>query len=434
MPRVHRSWLIAVVIAAIAARAGMIAWRNGELTQDRDAYLGLAAGVAEGRGFSSPGSTTPTAYRPPLYPLLLAAGPQSQMAAWVGLLNILSGMGTVGLTFALARRLGLHERVGLATASLVAIDPLLVRYASQPMTESVCALLVTAWLWQIVRLQQEPSRGAAFSTGVLFGLAALCRPTLWAAGGLVAGWWLWRMRASRMVNSAVPVRGFAIGSTAVAGCLLVVLPWVFRNQLQMGQSILTTTHGGYTLLLGNNEVFYRDVVRQPWGTDWDGSRGPSQSEWITRELRSMEADGVRGEVAADQWMRQRAVTHIQHDPKGFLAACGLRQLWFWSPIPLGDARRGWPDPILWGVGVFYVMLWIGCLAGLIDVWMGRAAPWAPGLLVVLGFAGAHLVYWSNARMRAPVAAVLALLAVQGWLAIGQWQRAFFAHSRAAARA
>ena len=49
----------------------------------------------------------------------------------------------------------------------------------------------------------------------------------------------------------------------------VVSPWVIRNRLVFGRWIATTTHGGYTLLLGNNPDFYRHLRQRSVGPSLD---------------------------------------------------------------------------------------------------------------------------------------------------------------------
>src|SRR5690606_33671675 len=114
---------------ALGLRLAVVWHRSGELSQDVDAYLGIAAGLAEGRGFSSPGTTQPTAFRPPLYPLLLSIAPESRRSEWVAILNLAAGAGTVILTFLLARQLGMTGCHAIFAAAIIAADPLLVRYA-----------------------------------------------------------------------------------------------------------------------------------------------------------------------------------------------------------------------------------------------------------------------------------------------------------------
>ncbi len=119
--------LVVVLLTALALRTGLLVVRSENLSDDRDAYRGIAESLVEGMGFAHPGTTTETAYRPPLYPLLLAAilgagGGDFALAAAHALLGTL----TVLLTYLIGRRLALG-RAALAAAVLVAADPLLLQ-------------------------------------------------------------------------------------------------------------------------------------------------------------------------------------------------------------------------------------------------------------------------------------------------------------------
>ena len=50
---------------------------------------------------------------------------------------------------------------------------------------------------------------------------------------------------------------------------------VYRNHRVFGEWVWTTTHGGYTLALANNEIYYRDVLLGPPGRVWSG-----QDQWL----------------------------------------------------------------------------------------------------------------------------------------------------------
>ena len=52
---------------------------------------------------------------------------------------------------------------------------------------------------------------------------------------------------------------------------LVISPWVVRNLVVFNHPILMTTHGGYTLLLGNNSSFYEFLRNGEWGQTWDAT-------------------------------------------------------------------------------------------------------------------------------------------------------------------
>lgn len=437
-----RRALTGLIVLALAARAGAAwVWRNN-LDDDRDVYRALAAGLVEGRGYSSPGTRVPTAYRPPLYPLLLAAAGGANSLVAVAVLNVLLGTATVVATFAAARMLysmpdkePLAQRPSAAppllAAALVAVDPLLLRYTAFPMTETPCTLLLTAGLAALLRTQTSggaaQARWAA-AAGVLIGLTALCRPTVWAPAVLIAASWLWRdwrpLRRSAAGSGAPPLPGSA-GASRLAGsaaivlltAAVVVLPWVVRNWRVFGRPIVTTTHGGYTLLLGNNPDYYREVVSQPLGTVWDGSRGAGQAAWAAELNRRLEAAGLYGETERDRWMSREAWRHIREQPLLFVRACVRRLLHFWSIVPGGSAAADAPGLVRYAVGAYYCALFAMGAAGLF--WCGvrggvhGRAMWSVPILVIAGFVAVHLVYWSDARMRAPVMPAVAMLASCG---------------------
>lgn len=423
----RRGWsrLLAVLLVALLARLVAIAVWTDNLVDDRDGYLSLAWGLATGSGFSVPGTSTPTAYRPPLYPLVLMPAAHIPSGLWVGVLHVILGLLTVFLTARLARPLTSVfpelpcRNVALGAGLLVAVDPLLVRYATLPMTETLATFLVAGLLlattWQHELGDRSGSVRRAIAVGVLFGLAALCRPTVWAFAALVA---IWKAAQLAKVMLRRAGEGTAALDIKLAGWTLVaaaaiILPWVGRNVLVLGHPILMTTHGGYTLLLGNNPAFYREVVDQPWGIVWDGTHGGGQSAWVEDVNRQMQRAELTGEVERDRWMADRAWSHIAEHPVPFLRACVLRIRRFWSTMP-AEGANDQPQSIRYAVGTFYWLVYLGAAVGLSHIVRKHPTVWIPTLLMIIAFAGVHLLYWSNARMRAPIMPAVAIISSIGW--------------------
>lgn len=387
---------IAVLGLALVVRVGVLVAKPELLETDPDGYVALAEGLRDGRGFVASGSAT--AFRPPLYPLLLApAIGVLGRTLGIAVVQLLAGLAVVRGTEVLGRRWGLG-RGAIVAAVVVAVEPLLVLYTAHPMTEVVFAALVVGLLLAIDLVRSRPTALGAFVVGVAFGLTALCRPTIWAFGALaVLALLARRPRGWPDVRRAAAVLG---------GVSLVVLPWLVRNTVVLGRPVVMTTHGGYTLLLANNPTFYDEVVRQPWGTVWEGE---SLTRWqvsLEREMAAAEPP-VHGELARDRWHRDRAIACVRNDPSGFAAATWLRVRRFWNPVPLTATL---PRLVVWAVGAFEVTLFLLAIVGLVRVVRTDLARWWPCLLVVLSLTAVHAVYWSNARMRAPVVPVLALLA------------------------
>jgi len=408
------SYLIA---AGLLLRLLLIVIRFDEFADDRDAYLAIANNLLHGVGFSTSGIDQPTAFRPPLYPLLLAFFTGIFGIIGIAILHLIAGSVTIWATVKLGERLGL-KRGAMLAGLLVAIDPILLRYTTLPMTEVLFTALTTLMLWLWNRADQRPSWNAYLLTGFTFGVTTLCRPSLLPM--LLVLWVLYLMndltsfhRAERVIKSTL-----CIALVGVAA-LITMLPWGVRNQAILGHFKLTTTHGGYTLLLGNNPVFYDAVVRQPLGTTWGDYAAEdvrSQTSWINKLNRQLDEHGLVSEFDRDRAQYNLAIKNIEAEPLTFIKACLLREIRFWSPVPIGPQARSMHTVIYWGTAVFYLSIYLFALTGVIIILRQPASQrkkWLPALAMVITFSVVHSLYWSNARMRSPLIPVIAVLTACG---------------------
>src|SRR5439155_21571320 len=121
-------WMLgAVVLAGVLVRGALLARVLVSSTiDDPDNYLPLARSLVEGRGFAINGRAT--AYRPPLYPLVLApliAIADARLAWGIAGLHLALGAGTVVLTAIAAKQWGMSPGRSLVAALIVACDPVL---------------------------------------------------------------------------------------------------------------------------------------------------------------------------------------------------------------------------------------------------------------------------------------------------------------------
>lgn len=402
-----RLWLCLLALAAVV-RGGWLAADYGSLREDRDTYRQLAQHLlAEGtlgyRISSEAARVQPTAYRPPLYPLVLAAcgwgddvGPVS-----IAILHAVAGIATVLLVYRLSQAWQLG-RWGFWAAVLVACDPILLNQSSRVMTETLAALLAVLGLWGLTRLSAVPTTSRALVAGVLVALAALCRPTFLVWGAAIA------LAMLLVPQISFRRRLWLAGSFVLAGAV-VTAPWVVRNALVLDRLIVTTTHGGYTLWLGNNEEFYGFLRQAEWGEVWDSR---NLDEQYLRARRELEYDELR----ADRWAYDQAVESIRRDPGGFVRASVFRigSLWGLVPHQVASHESAARRLARYAVGVWYLV--VSALALLGAGLLGRRwwdPPWLWGLLLCLCFTLMHAVYWSNLRMRAPLVPVVCLAAAWG---------------------
>lgn len=382
------------MLVAVVIRLVVMAHAGGRF-DDPDNYLPLARSIAEGDGLARNGK--PTAYRPPLYPIILAPILKASGDHWkasVALLHLAMGAGTAGFVALAAARLEMPKIRVLAAGLIVAIDPVLAWQSRHVMTETLAALLIAAALAELA----NPRRWSTLASGGLLGLAALCRPSLLPGAGLVAIVGVIARpgrRRDRMRR----------GATIALVVAIALAPWAIRNYWVFEKPVWTTTHGGYTLALANNEVYYHEVLDGPPGAVWTGR---NQRLWWDKVNKS--TAGL-SEPEADRRLRDSVVELAKAEPRRFARACLARLASFWGVAPAA---------VVYGRAVqALTFMWTAPLWATLAFGLLRPTAWrwplvaAPALIV--GLTVVHAFYWTDMRMRAPIVPAIALIAASaGW--------------------
>lgn len=421
-------WIVPLILFALVVRGGVLAWRFDHLQQDPDAYRLLAENLANHGVFGqvdAQGHAVPTAFRPPGYPWLLSwlvvDGQLSSLS--VAALHLAIGLATIGLVFLIGSQLG-SPVAGIVAAILLAIDPILLGQSTLVMTESLATLLAAIVWWLVLRNQWTLQRenhlqsniGWSLALGASLAAGFLCRPVfiVWAAWIVLMLLLSIRNRFGATLVTAATVT--LVIAAAVGG-------WTWRNNSVMGRPIWATTHGGYTLLLGNNPSFYRYLAEGEVGEKWDAeffhrrwaerfySDPRLPSFWTAESIDTSKPATPLGEIEDDRLAYETAKASIRREPGMFVASCFVRLGRLWSPMPhAGDQS----NRLRLAIGGFYLMLFVCCGLGIWRIgWRLLTPPWMAMLLLAVALSCVHSIYWSNMRMRSLATPLLAVVAAVG---------------------
>lgn len=313
----------------------------------------IAAALVGGRGYADPFSniyvqhTGPTAWLPPLYPLILAAvfklfGVYTPASAWVILaFNCVCSAAVAPAVWALG--LGLAGRRNALWAGwLWALHPAAMQYAVRWVWEMSLSTALFSWVLVLtlrMRAQYDraervrPALWALF--GCTWGLLALSNSALVVvlpAAGLwvLVGAW----KGSRASHADDRQRSDPWGSLACAGLaailfLAVVTPWTVRNWQVFHAFVPLRGNFGAELYLGN-------------GPEADGFLKPYNHPHVAApQLRLYRQ---LGEVAYVRLRGNAARALIAADPGLFARNTLKRVYFFWWSVPHPTDPKWWNEP------------------------------------------------------------------------------------------
>lgn len=413
---IDRWLLIALMLFAVLLRAPVASRNTRALRADVDNYREFALNLRE-QGTFGPDGGEPSAYRPVLYPLLLAAlinddylNPAAVVSLHVGL-----GLATVWLTVLIGGYWHLG-RWRFAAGVLVACDPILLKQSTVVMSETLATFLAALVLLAATLLVERQSFLRALAAGISLGLAALCRPTFA----------VWALMTVPALVGLLPrdSRRLSMVASVILATSITLSPWIVRNWIEFGRPIITTTHGGHTLALANNPQFYehlRTASDQPWDAE-DFNRAALNLRYGHTSIAEL-ADNRAGYKLAWQ--------SIRDEPLMFLRSCLYRESRLWGVLPLALPTQGASEARgRYAVAAFYAVEFFLALVGLYT--LGRkllTTPWLFGLLLAFSFSLVHALYWTDMRMRAPVMPAVALAAALGAARLATFVEASFSRRK-----
>jgi 4-amino-4-deoxy-L-arabinose transferase-like glycosyltransferase len=370
-------------------------------------YHWMANAIAAGHGFNNPfvtlvnghavrtlmGSPIPTAYHPPLFPVVLAGASKVGLSTYGAHRVIGCALGgvtavVVGLC---GRRLG-GRGLGIASAATAALFPPLVANDSHLLSESLYGALIACVILLALRLRAVPTVRAAAALGAAIGLAALTRS-----------------EAILLVIVLVPFvarTSWRLAATATAVTALLVVPWCIRNTDEFHRPVTIATGDGSVLAGANTHATYYGGLIGGW--DVGGLNGPAPPEARINEAVGSDAG------------RQRALdyagAHVGRLPVVFAA----RVLRTWNLYPFSPAAQVRENTFFaggkqWAQWLSLVTSWFAfcfAIAGTV-VLQRRGQPLSPLLAPVALVTIVSLLFNGDTRYRDAADISLVLLAPIG---------------------
>jgi 4-amino-4-deoxy-L-arabinose transferase-like glycosyltransferase len=368
----------------------------------------IGRALATGYGYADPfmGHSGPTAWCPPIYPLLLAAifklfGVYTPLSAWVILtINSVFSAATAIAIYEIAHR-SFNLRVALWSGWIWALYPAAMQYAVHwiwDMAITTClfaCVIVVALKVRGIGESAEPVREQSTKLwalfGLLWGIIALLNPSLLAFLPACGLWMAWGAR-----HKLLPTAGRAL--LAALLCAACIAPWIWRNWVVFHAFIPMRPNLGaelYQSSLESNDGF-------PWGA-------AVSIYWDTPDMQLYRTEG---EVAFCRRRGEQAKAIFRAHPGRFERYTLKRIFFFWAGVPHAPEHDNFKDHFLeWVRQLNYSFLSLAGILGLVLA-LKRRVPGATLYgLAFLFLPTAYYLVTVQARFRAPLEPLICILGV-----------------------
>lgn len=400
-----------VLAAAILPRLAVLLAERGtilsELVEKSDRFAQTL--VASGTFGFLPGR--PSGYTQPLYAWFLAGLYQVAERHWlvVGIAHIVIAAVTALVVLEIGRRVVSLE-VGVVGATIATLHPFLVWHDVHVNREILDQLLLAVIALLALVVVERRSWALALALGAATGIAILGNARLALLPLVLAGFVAWhRLRTSRRL---------LVGAAVLAGAVLVVTPWMARNEASVGCFVLTTDTRA--LWKANNENTFETLDRGGWIDDVpEPPNGPPWPE-LAADLTLAGTPTEVDECEQQRYYRELVFDFWRDEPgeKARLSAQAVRMLW--SPtfsVDSDDSGRGRLAELGRDVvePLYMVSVYLLAIAG---AFLVPRRFLALALLLLAYSTLAAMAFAGTVRYRAPFDFLLALLAaaalVRGW--------------------
>jgi 4-amino-4-deoxy-L-arabinose transferase-like glycosyltransferase len=342
-------------------------------------------------------------FRPPMFSYLIACVwlifPQSIIA--IKITQVILHVATVFIAYKTIFEILRKNIPAFFGALVVAINPLLAAHTVDFFTEPLHTFLCILAMFLLVKFLQNDKflYFKAFYTGVVFGLATLCRPAiLGVAVCVIAVIVLMQLKENTRVK-------YILASVFMFfSILLTIAPWTYHNYRETGEFILVNDGFSYNLWLGNlpgtiklyEGTFASKEENQAFANYYWGD---VQYEKIAELEQTDNFSSLKINEREKVWRRE-ALENMTAD-YGLTARLMIGKLWaFWTPFL---NRFTYGDKVVNLVAAFVIATYIFGLYGMYIFFKDKIGRKYVILLLVtfLVTTAIHVLIFGFVRYRVP---------------------------------
>ncbi len=357
----NRTLLSIILIVALGIRLAASWSIPQDMYSDSMTYDILGHNISQGLGYTLDAkSQIPSRARPPGYPLFLAAiytvlGHNIQIAL---LIQALLGTVTVYLAYAIGNILFKEQRVGLFTASIVALYPGLIYYDSRLLREGLCTFLFTLTIYIALQPDEKVRNLKRYLlTGLSLAFLSAIRPEM-----MLLSLPIFFILTQSLHSLQQKCK---LGLLFILPILLIWIPWTARNYIHFGSispvsaGIATTVWFGtrWASIGGEqNDDHDRKALRQ---------RNDELTDEAIRNQKGLtkNTDEIAKEVDLDKRFSQEVWKDLTQRPHWFAGLIIKKMYFFWrdaNGVTKTLPRIHWSLPYLLNT-YYYALLGLSLL-------------------------------------------------------------------------
>ncbi|MGA1871237.1 MAG: glycosyltransferase family 39 protein [bacterium] len=341
--------------------------------------------------------SSPTANHEPIYPLFVAFAYYLMNNKWFAvallqsIINIINGI----IIYYIAKIVLNNKIISLISMFLVLFYPYYIVSCNSVCDTIVFCFFLALSIYLIILSCRNQNFWAILACGCCWGLTLLTRFSAISIFCFALIYFFMNLPYSRAIKSSIII---------LFGCLLILIPWLYRNYILTGK-FFVTTRGAIEIWFGYNddsfEIINNNISVDKMRKDLD-EKVPSLKGVRQRNYHS----SIFKEIEEYKIFINEAIAFIINNPWQSFKMMPIKFMKFWSwnfnPIPFPRSTESFLFKIR---RIVYTISYLPILLlGILGIWLTRYC-WRTHsifLLIFIGYSVMHTIIYGFTRLRVPI--------------------------------